>query len=237
MTSATDKQTTTDTAEPATSPGLDEASIGAYLSEHPDFLLRNPEVLAQLQIPHQTQGAVSLIERQVGVLRQQLETERSRLNAVMARAQSYEQIASRLHQLTLKLIASQTMDAACSALRDSLRDEFAAEAVALRLFPIDERQRAKDPLVQTFVDFIATQECVCGELPEPQTEALFGDEAAQVRSAALVPISGSDHSGILAIGSSDPDRFTTDMGTDLLERLGAIASAKLADLVRREAGT
>lgn len=234
MKHATDRQTATHTPEPATPTGLDETSIGTYLSEHPEFLLRNPEVLARIQIPHQTQGAVSLIERQVKVLRQQLETERSRLNAIMERAQSFEHIASRLHQLTLNLIAAQTMDAACNALRDSLRDEFGAEAVALRLFPIDERQRAKDPKVQTFVQFIETQECVCGELPQQQTEALFGEKAAQIRSAALVPISGSDHSGVLAIGSRDPERFTTDMSTDLLQRLGAIASAKLTDLVRRE---
>jgi len=66
-----------------------------------------------------------------------------------------------------------------------------------------------------------------------QSEPLFGDQAPAIQSAVLIPIKGHDQSGVLAIGSTDPKRFTPDMGTDLLERLGAITSAKLVDLAHR----
>jgi uncharacterized protein YigA (DUF484 family) len=210
-----------------------DQAVATYLLQHLDFLVRHPEVLAKLHVPHGAGGAVSLIEHQVAVLREQLANERGRLNHLMARAHEYEQLSTRLHELTVQLITVPDLERACAALEASLREQFSADAVAIRLFPVDPEQRADDPLVQAFVDFIDRDRCLCGPLAPKQAEPLFGDDAATIRSAALVPIRGTDRSGVLAIGSTDPKRFTPDMGTELLERLGAIAGAKLTDLAHR----
>jgi hypothetical protein len=173
---------------------------------------------------------VSLIEHQVAVLREQLANERGRLNHLMARAHEYEQLSTRLHELTVQLITVPDLERACAALEAALREQFNAEAVAIKLFPVDPDQRADDPLVQSFVDFVDRDRCLCGPLAPKQAQPLFGDDAAAIQSAALVPIRGTEQTGVLAIGSRDPKRFTPDMGTELLERLGAIAGAKLTDL-------
>jgi uncharacterized protein YigA (DUF484 family) len=208
-------------------------AVAAYLLEHTDFLVYHPEVLAKLYVPHGTGGAVSLIEHQVSVLREQLGQERGRLNHLMARAHEYEQLSARLHELTVQLITAPDMERACAVLEASLREQFNAEAVALKLFPVDPEQRASDPLVQAFVDFVDRDRCLCGPLQPKQAEPLFGAEAASIHSAALVPIRATEQSGVLAIGSADPKRFLPDMGTELLERLGDIAGAKLTDLAHR----
>jgi len=210
-----------------------EQAVAEYLLRHPDFLIRHADVLSKLHVPHGSGGAVSLIEHQVAVLREQLGTERGRLNHLVARAREYEQLANRLHELTLKLIVARNLDHARTALDAALREEFNAEAVTLKLFPVEREQRARDPMVNSFIDFIDRNRCLCGPLHKEQSESLFGDSAAMIRSAALVPIKGHEQTGVLAIGSSDPKRFTPDMGTDLLERLGAITSAKLTDLAHR----
>ncbi len=213
--------------------GDQSQAVTAYLLQHPDFLLHHPELLAQLLVPHGAGGAVSLIEHQVAVLREQLGKERGRLNHLMARAHDYEQLSARLHELTVQLITAPDRERACAALEASLREQFNAEAVAIKLFPVDPEQRAEDPLVQSFVDFIDRDRALCGPLAPKQAEPLFGADAETIQSAALVPIRGTEQTGVLAIGSSDPKRFAPDMGTELLERLGAIAGAKLTDLAHR----
>lgn len=210
-----------------------EDAIAAYLMQHPDFLVHHPEVLAKVHIPHGAGGAISLIERQVAVLREQLGAERGRLSHLMARARDYERLSSGLHELTVRLIVARDMTQAYHALEMVLREEFCADAVALKLFPVEPDQRASDPLVNAFIDFIDRDRCLCGPLRPNQSEPLFGDNAPSIQSAALIPITSHDRTGVLAIGSSDAKRFTSDMGTDLLERLGAIASAKLQDLAHR----
>ncbi len=209
-------------------------AVAAYLLQHPDFLVHHPEVLAKLRVPHGASGAVSLIEHQVAVLREQLGNERGRLNHLMARAHEYEQLSARLHELTVQLITAPDQDRACAALEASLREQFKAEAVAIKLFPVDPERRAEDPLVQSFVDFIDRDRCLCGPLAPKQAEPLFGTDGEAIQSAALVPIRGTEQTGVLAIGSKDPKRFAPDMGTELLERLGAIAGAKLTDLAHRK---
>ena len=212
-------------------------AVADYLLQHPDFLVHHPEVLAKLHVPHGAGGAVSLIEHQVAVLREQLGKERGRLNHLMARAHEYEQLSARLHELTVQLITAPDQERACAALEASLREQFKAEAVAIRLFPVDPEQRAQDdPVLQSFVDFIDRDRALCGPLAPKQAEPLFGADAEAIQSAALVPIRGSEQTGVLAIGSSDPKRFAADMGTELLERLGAVAGAKLTDLAHRPDG-
>ena len=219
-----------DRAEQAT----DEA-VAAYLLRHPDFLVHHPEVLAKLHVPHGSGGAVSLIERQVTVLREQLGAERGRLNHLVARAREYEGLAARLHELTLKLVLARDLAHVEAALEATLKEEFNADAVTLKMFPVDPDQRAADPLVQAFVDFVDRDRVLCGALAPEQSATLFGDAAEIIRSAALMPLKGHEQTGVLAIGSYDSHRFTADMGTDLLERLAAIAGAKLHDLAHRGA--
>ena len=130
-----------------------EAAVAAYLLQHPDFLVRHGEVLAKLHIPHGVGGAVSLIEHQVAVLREQLGIERGRLNHLVARARDYDRLSGKLHEITLELIKSPDIKQARHVLETALCEDFNADAVALKLFSVEPDQHAADPLVNAFVDF------------------------------------------------------------------------------------
>ncbi len=214
--------------------GTAAATVAAYLQGHPDYFESNPEVLAQLHIPHTAAGtAVSLIERQVRVLRAQLDTERGRLAQLIARAREYESFSARLHALVLALIAAPDLERVDAALQEGLTHEFSAQAVTLKLFPLDPAaaDTDPDPLVAAFRDFLERKHVLCGPLDETKNAALFGELQRplgdQARCAALIPIHANGRSGVLAIGAADPDRFKPDMRTDLLDRLGEIVSCKL----------
>jgi len=208
-----------------------EATVNAYLRTQPDFFERNPDLLAFLEIPHATGGAVSLIEHQIKVLRRQLETERGRLSHLITRAREYESLSNRLHALVLQIIPATDLDAFCQALREALTRELSAEAVALKLFPVDpDAGAADDPILSAFQGFLGREHALCGPLGPEQGALLFGEAGEQVRSAAIMPIRADRRSGMLAIGAADPDRFGAGMGTDLLDRLAQIVSCKLVSL-------
>jgi uncharacterized protein YigA (DUF484 family) len=53
-----------------------------------------------------------------------------------------------------------------------------------------------------------------------------------VRSVVMLPLKRGDATfGLLLLGSPDPDRFTSQMGTDFLVHIAETASAALAPLL------
>lgn len=206
---------------------LDDEAVVSFLIAHPDFFERHPDLVARLRVPHDAGGAVSLIEHQVGVLRAQFNTERRRFRHLIDRARDYEALAARFHGLVLLLIAAPDLERVAAVLHHDLCQALNAEAVALKLFPVQPDPADPDPLVGAFLGFLGRDRSLCGPLDAERNGALFDAQGEAVRSAALIPIRGGDSAGVLAIGSSDPARFGPDLGTELLDRLGEIVSAKL----------
>jgi uncharacterized protein YigA (DUF484 family) len=207
-----------------------EELIVAYLESHPAFFEEHPDLVARLRVPHGTTGAVSLIEYQVTVLRTQLDTERRRLAHLIARAREYESLSSRLHGLILQLIMAPGLERVTAVLGEALRKEFKAEAVTLKLFQVTPEEAAGDPTVGAFREFLSRKHALCGPLNAERNAVLFEPTRATVNSAALIPVRADGSFGVLAIGSSDADRFRPEMGTELLDRLGEIVSVKLSVL-------
>ena len=215
------------------------ATVAAYLRAHPDFFDQHADVLSQLHLVHSSGAAVSLIQRQVTVLRTQLETERGRLSQLIARAREYESFSARVHALVLQVIAATTLEQVGVVLAEALMSEFSAQAVTLKLFApapaADPAGDGTDPVTLAFRDFMERKHALCGPLDEAKNRILFGDPtvasadapAVAIQCAVLVPIHANGRSGVLAIGAADPDRFRPDMRTDLLDRLGEIVSQKL----------
>ena len=76
-------------------------------------------------------------------------------------------------------------------------------------------------------DFFERERPVCGRLGAEQMDFLFGAQAEEMGSAALLPLQTDDILGVLAIGSADPQRFHPDMGTEFLHRLTEVVGRKL----------
>jgi uncharacterized protein YigA (DUF484 family) len=205
-----------------------ETEIADYLIAHPDFFERHPDALAAIDIPHPTGDAVSLIERQVRTLRRQSINYRSQLEKLVAVARENDGLANRLHRLTLALIETQTFDEVLNTLQDELRDQFQADAVEMKLFASEQLEaHAHEPGPALFRDFLARARPNCGRLDREKLEYLFGSQAGETGSAALIPLTAPPMAGVLAIGSRDPERFHQGKSVDFLQRLAEVVSAKL----------
>lgn len=220
--------------------GLNESLVEQYLREHPDFFERHIGLLAILKLPHPAGNAVSLIERQVSVLRERnRQLERKLLDLVQV-ARDNEQLSVHLHHLALGLIEADSLDAAVATVQDQLRTEFKADAVVLRLL----RRGASDAggyLVESdeqalslFSDQFKSKRASCGRLSDAQRELLFAEQGADLASAAVIPLFDASPQGLLALGSRDESRFHPGMGTLFLGYLGEIVSRALEVLRQRD---
>jgi hypothetical protein len=212
--------------------------VTAYLRKHPDFLQKHPDVLEQMQLNHDSGPAVSLIERQVEQLRASNEDLNRQLNRLVQVARDNEQLMSRLHRLTLELMAIDSRREFFTHLGNSLLNDFNADILQICLF--DEAVAGEagedvmgiepgDPRLEPFKAHLEKGQTTCGRLSESKLDFLFGSKARWVQSAALVPLGDEGSDGMMAIGSSDPSRFYPGMGTLFLDLLANVIRSRLAE--------
>lgn len=215
---------------------LSEQQVVDYLRGDPEFFARQPELVAAMRIPHGQDGAVSLLEHQVQVLRAQGEEARDKLKQLLGNARDNEELSQRMHRLTLALIECRAADEVFAALYEMLGEQFAADAAAVRVLvpPRNERDAGLGEFVSVEAGaraeierVLANEKPVCGRLPAAQAELMFGARATEIASAALLPLGEPERFGVLAIGSSDPQRFHPGMGTMFLRNLGEIVTRVL----------
>ena len=218
---------------------LSEDAVHNFLEENPDFFERHSSLLGTLRLPHVTGGTVSLVERQVSVLRQKdLKLER-KLKELLDVARANDVLAAKLHQLTLQLMAASSLADTLKALETALRTGFNAEQSILvlfgdpksfadihagRFFKVVERH---DAALKSFDTFLGNHNPRCGQVRDVQRDFLFGQYASEVGSAALVPLGRKSEIGFLAIGSIDANRFHPGMSMDFLKRLGQLVAEAL----------
>jgi uncharacterized protein len=196
-----------------------------YLRNHPDFFVHHEDLLAELRIPHARGEAVSLVERQVQLLRERLGECNQQLLDLVEVARDNELLGDRIHRMTLALVGADTFDELISVLQDELFDQFQADAVELRLFSIGELEVPDSPdsaVLTQVARFLREGQPTCGRLERPQLEFIFGPLANSIQSTAILPLHEEHCAGILAIGSRSAERFSADKGLLFLKRLGEL---------------
>lgn len=215
---------------------LTDDDIAGWLRSHPDFFQRNSELLATLRVPHPAGGAVSLIERQIDVLREKNSSADARFGELVNIARANEQLADRIHRFTRRLMRAPTRRAILVQIEAGLREDFDVTPAVLLLFGTgpDNALRfvrsvaADDSNLVGFDSLFASGKPRCGQVRDSLREFLFGSDAASVGSVALVPLADDRAIGLLALGSLNSQRFHPGMSTDFLARLGESISDALA---------
>lgn len=216
---------------------ISEAVITNYLQAHPDFFERHPKLLETLRLPHRTGGpAISLVERQVAVLRQNnLKLER-KLRDLVEVARSNDELAARIHRLALLLMHRVDRHEIVDCLEEQLRLSFKADRAVLVLFDqpgeLAEsrflRVTAKaDDSMAPFRTFLDSGTPRCGRVRDAQYRFLFGDDDVEIGSVALLPLGRGSELGFLAIGNRDVDHFHPGKSIDFLAKLGDLITCAL----------
>lgn len=190
-----------------------------FLEQHPDFFDSHPELLEQLNVPHGGNGTVSLVERQLKVLRERQAASRERLAELVRVARGNDALAERIHKLTLRLLHARSAADVSAQVEASMREDFEVEIVQLLL---------DGEIVRNLESMLSAGRPRCGHFSETQRTAIFGEAGAKIGSMAIVPIGAGASQGALALGSENSDRFNPAISTDFLARMGEMIGAALA---------
>ena len=221
-----------------------EQEVAEYLAANPDFFERHRDLLADLRLPHESGAAVSLLERQLGVLREQRDDQQQRLQVLIQNAQLNEKLNHVMQSLVLDLLDTCSLHDIVEVVEQRIASDFNADAVAIKFMVTNNAVVQADPQMASwstaelglFEKLVNSRHSLCGSFDQQQTAQLFASFAGTIESAALIPlvdeIDGRRNIGLLAIGSEDGQRFRADMGTLFLDYLGKV----VARIARRYLG-
>lgn len=214
-----------------------ELQLVSMLRDNPDILSRHPELFSVLEVSHQSGGAVSLIERQVAVLRSQLQAQEKQMLELMDVARDNERLSETRHRLAVDLLSAHDTEDVISIVLDTFKAELSADHAVVKLFSSDDEEieqssglfvDADDEALSAFKTMLQHKNTVCGRSTTEQKEYLFGENSEEIKSAAVIPLIAGANLGLIGLGANDGRRFNASMGTDFLTQIGELVSASLA---------
>jgi uncharacterized protein YigA (DUF484 family) len=108
--------------------------VAEYLRRHPEFFLQHEGLVTKLQVPHSITGAVSLIEYQNRLLREQNTSLRRRIRTMLQVARENETLGQHMHALSLRLVQARSPREAFDTLNQALSGDFHSDFAAIAIF-------------------------------------------------------------------------------------------------------
>ncbi|MGS2724636.1 DUF484 family protein [Porticoccus sp. GXU_MW_L64] len=218
---------------------MDEATIVAYLQSNPDFFESHPDLLELIQLPHESGRAVSLVERQVAVLRERNMEMRQRLNNLLEAARTNDKLFEKTKRLVLNLLDSRDINSLVDTLYESLGNDYQLQYFSLVLLT-DTTRLPDNPARVVGLDeaenqvgtLLRSNRAICGVLRQEELQFLFGNKAGEIGSVAAVPLTRGQNYGILAIGNSDPNYYRSSMGTLFLSYIAEVLNRILPKFIK-----
>ncbi|NOY72453.1 MAG: DUF484 family protein [Gammaproteobacteria bacterium] len=220
----------------------DEQAVAQFLQNNPDFFNKNSALLEQLQLPHHTGTAVSLIERQVSVLQEKNTLLTNQLRELIHHARENDRLNNNMQNLTIALLECRNAKDILNTVREHLKNQFSAEALTFPLHTVPSSLSVNetsqldavrlipdnDPSITTLKKLLKKTTPLCGKLSQEQLDIVFGSLSNTIKSAAIIPLQQDGHVfGAIAIGSKNAKHFQANMGTIFLSHLGKMVSRAL----------
>ncbi|MDY6920853.1 MAG: DUF484 family protein [Pseudomonadota bacterium] len=228
---------TDSTAEKQQPTTLSTADVANYLRAHPDFFVDRPDILYDMELPHSLGNTSSLLERQASVLRQRNTELRHKLNELVTIARDNDQLFQRIKTLGLALLEAGNLHEVASRLQQILTADFQLDAASLMLYQASTeagpfRVTTEQGVQAALGDLLRGDRVICTTLRQQEMAFLFPGYNHTEGSAALIPLQFQGNLGLLALGSTDPNHFSSSMDTSFAHYVGDILSRRLYHLLR-----
>ena len=120
-------------AEQSSDTGLNDDIVREYLKNHHDFLQRHPDMLDYLHVTHASGSAISLVEKQVSVLRERNTEIRQRLKTLTVNAKENDVLYTQTRALILKLLDADSVEALYARFIAAMKEDFGVQYVSMIL--------------------------------------------------------------------------------------------------------
>jgi uncharacterized protein YigA (DUF484 family) len=222
--------------------GITENDIANYLANTPGFFERQAELLGTIQLtsPH-GQRAVSLQERQMEMLRDKIKGLEAKIIEMIRHGQENLVLSEKLHRWTRTLMLTLSPGDLPEVLVRELKHQFMIPQGGIRIWGGSDMfggmpfAHSVSEDVKVFSASLSVPYCGVNSGFEA---AQWLEEPAAAMSLAMIPLRAVPNTGgntgafgLLVLASPDATRYTADMGTEFLSRVGEIASAALSRLL------
>ncbi len=220
---------------------LTEPEVVEYLRAHPQFFVNHDYLLKEIQVPHLTGSAISLVERQVHVFREQRDQLRREMAELISVARENDRFFEKSKRLLLNLLESRSLEEVSIILDDSIRNDFKLDQVSLLLFGRAQDYSAAnlqmielDTIHEVLGHVLESSRAICGRLQPAHYAILFPQAQSDIGSAAVIPLRHGELLGTFSIGSKDPNYFDKGMGSLFLSYISDTLSRILPPLLAQE---
>ncbi|MCP5127950.1 MAG: DUF484 family protein [Pseudomonadales bacterium] len=218
--------------EQSTSNALTDEAVRQFLKDNGDFLERNPDLLDHLHVSHASGSAVSLVEKQISVLRERNVDIRHSLKTLTRNARENDKLFEQTRALVVKLLEAESVAELYEVFMSSMQDNFEVEFASMILFDnpggagacrVDSLENAKSHIGA----LLSGRKPICGALRREEFNYLFnpagsGQQFQQGGSAAIMTLNDGTLRGLIAVGSSDATRYASDMGVLFLSHIAEV---------------
>jgi uncharacterized protein YigA (DUF484 family) len=229
-----------DKRSPSLADPLDPEQVAAYLQQHPEFFVTRQDLLGDLFLPHESGPAVSLVERQVSILRERNIDMRHRLSKLLDNARDNDKLFDKTKRLILTLLEGQDFPDIIDALYYCFDREFGIHFTSLILFGSTEKIPGSQARTISLLDarenlgsILKSNRAMCGTLGQKELAFIFGKHAEAIGSVAAVPLVHGTAFGLLTIGNRDPQYYRSSMGTLFLSYIAEVLNRLLPQYLPR----
>ncbi|MCU0839408.1 MAG: DUF484 family protein [Rhodospirillales bacterium] len=230
-----------DAHEAALADALSEELVADYLVANPDFFLKRPDVLACMMPPERwSDDAVADLQRyMVKSLREELNGLRDCTNDVIETSRANLVIQDRTHAAVVTMLEAADLAALIAFVNDHLGPHLGVDraAIGIEIRPNGLFATGLRALPPGEIDRILGEGNIVALKRATRDETLlFGDHAAEIRSAALVRLSLAPVApdGMLAFGATGEGAFHPQQGTELIRFLARIVSLCLKQQLTKQ---
>ena len=209
-----------------------EQEVVQYLTQRPDFFIDHSELLTQLHLKHDSGDAISLIERQNHILRQQNIDLVDRLEQFIDVAQRNDRLFFKLQDLVIKLLPCHTTNQICRVLNTELKEQFDVDEVQLVLNQPHHTDSdlwqhfEQDNLLAHFGSVVSELKNQCGEFDQELRDRVF--VSGEIKSLAMAAICRGERAiGVLVLGSQSKEHYRSSTDTLFLGHLAKVVSQLL----------
>ena len=215
--------------------------VREYLIENPDFFAENPDIFEAINISHDSGKAISLVERQISLMRKRNSEMVAQIDQMQHTAKDNALLMEKTNRLVLNLVQAKNLTGLIKALTVSLKSDFSTEFFSLTLID-NHRTTAKaaanfiseSEAKSTINNILIAKKAVCGVRNSEEVSLLFGSQADDIGSVLALPLKKDNTFGVLALGHSDPKFYNEEIGTVFIDYIGDLLIELIPKHIKRK---
>lgn len=206
-----------------------DEEVRKFLILNPDFFIKYPDVLNSLNIIHESGAAVSLIQRQVDILRSNFQSNDEYLNSLVEIAKKNELLLNHSKQLISEIINAEDIQEIVNKVEDSFVNKLGAtECKLFFLENTKERKlpqgRIKDEKFSRLIrEILNKKPRFFGRLEKPTIKQIFKTKSL-IQDSSIIKLNCVSTTAVLIFGSDIEGKYSKDKDTVFLDFITDILS-------------